>query len=282
MTTTMVHEDTTMTPTAAAKPVLTWQDDPTIVLLNRVFGHAVEKVGKGGLGGYIEVAEADRPNPDEAGEPIQGTEVRVVVPTPEIAQGIRSQLGHEFSDITIEESGGPSTDTAIMLWVAGPHGRVGTYTNQRCRDLLCRIANNQENLTDKARRRVRLAADFDCVPHGRESTRVNYGCDCEPCKAAHAFAAGRRKHRKRLVNVVDAVTAMGGQVTAEPGNDDGETIIYAMLPTVDAAAQISRVVSATWANGQRQGFQVSFIVEAKLAEDLDLNRPDTETTAAAG
>lgn len=276
---TTAHEDTTMTPTAAAKPALTWTDDPTIVLLNDVLGHAVEKVGKGGLGGYITVAEANHINPDPDGEPIRGAEVRVVLPTPEIAEEIRSRLRREFPDITVEESPGPGTDTAIMLWVAGIHGSVGTYTNQRCRDLLCRIANNQENLADKQRRRQRLADDFDSVKHGLESTRVNYGCDCVPCKAAHAAAALRRKQRRRLSKIIDEVTLMGGQVTADAGSEDSEIIVYAMLPTVDAAAQVFRTVSPVWANSQRQGFQVSFIVDAKVAEDLDLARPSGPVAA---
>jgi hypothetical protein len=270
---TMVHEkDEAMT--TAAKPAHTWQDDPAIVRLNFVLRSATTSIAKGGKGGFMEVAATDDvPPPVPGGEPFQGATVRVVVPTPVDAEWVRSQLATDFPDISVEESAGPSGDTAVYIWVPGPHGRVGWYTNQKCRDILCTAAWRQKNTEMREQRRARARANPALLDgqHGKPSTRTNYGCDCPLCKAAHADAAHQRKQRKRLAAVVDMVATMGGNTTAEIAVDDpDETVVYAGLPTVDAAETVTRYATDNWANAQRQGLQVVFIVETRLAADLEL------------
>lgn len=288
MTTTVHDEDTTMTQTPeaypagggpardetrppAARPALTWGDDPAIVHLDETLRKATTAIVKNGLGGFMEVAEAEIPGPVPDGESIQGATVRVVLRTPEDAEWVRGQLAADFPQTTVEPSAGPSDDTALYLWVAGPHGRVGTYTNQKCRCILCTVAWRQKNNQMRDERRAKARANPDLLVHGRASTRTNYGCDCELCKAAHAAAALYRKQRGRLKKVVDMVTGMGGQVTAELG-DDGETVVYASLPDVEAAQAVARAASEVWANAERQEHQVVFVVETRLAVDLRLVR----------
>lgn len=301
-TATMPDEDEAM-PSTAAKQALNWEDDPAIVHLNAVLVRAtapdtkiltpdavekwkarqaeaiatdtplpeedrVEPVY--GLGASLEVAETEVPSPDPEGDPIQGATVQVLARNPADAEWVRSQLARDFPDVTVEQSAGPSERTVVMLWVPGPHGRVGTYTNHRCRDILCRTAWRQNARAMKDARVERARENPDIIPHGTAAGRTNYKCNCLRCKAAHAEAAYDRKQRARLRGIIEMITSMGGTVTAETGDEPAEVTVRSTLPTVDAAVEVSRAAIEVWANSRRQGEQVVFIVEAALAAALGL------------
>lgn len=75
------------------------------------------------------------------------------------------------------------------------HGRVGTYTNHKCRCAPCREANSKY----VARRRVeRLAEDKDPNDprHGLASFYGNHGCRCELCRLAWNRDFRERQRRK--------------------------------------------------------------------------------------
>lgn len=290
-----------------AKAAINWRNEPTVALVNEVLRPAIEKVSKGGLGAYLEVAEADRPGepvalpvcdhdpdvtlvncpgcavkvlPVPEPDPIPGCSVRVVVPSAEDAQRLRSQLGSLVETEVEESTTGPGA--ALYLWVPGLHGRVGTYTNHRCRqEILCQAAWRQKNQDMKTRRRAMLEANPDVVPHGLPTTYTNWLCRGEfcdgACPRAWAADAHERKQRARLRRVVVLVGNEGGQITAE--RRPGETVVYASLPSVDAAEKVARLVAEQWVNSQRHGFQVTFMVDTQLAVDLKLVDRDGDLVA---
>lgn len=295
MTTTVQPDDTNTKPARpVAKPAINWHDEPLIVRVENALRTAMAKPSKGGIGALLTVTEADRPGtPIELPgcdhdpgltlvncqgctnrgivirpEPVPGCTVRVIVPTPGDAQVLRAKLGAPF-DIDIEEAVGPSTATALYFWVPGLHGRVGTYTNHRCREVLCQSAWRQKNQEMKEERHRRLLEDPTIVEHGLPSTRINYLCTCDLCKAAHAGDAHGRKQRARLRDVLNLVEGMGGQVTVDDG-PDGKMTVYLVLPTVDAATEIAAKVQRAWPQSQLQGFQVVVPVEPDLAAQVGL------------
>lgn len=80
---------------------------------------------------------------------------------------------------------------------------ANAYKNGYCRCPVCTSLHSEEKAAVK---RARLAAreDIDCVliavavpeeNHGRASTYRNYGCRCDPCRAAEAAKYEERKRR---------------------------------------------------------------------------------------
>ena len=74
------------------------------------------------------------------------------------------------------------------------HGRVTGYS-RGCRCPECRQANTDSLNRRKAERCADPAA-ADRAGHGKTSTYLNYGCRCDPCKAAQSVT-NRRNYQRR-------------------------------------------------------------------------------------
>lgn len=303
------------------KPAIRWRDEPLIVLVNEVIGSAAEKASKGGLGAYVEVAEADReatppdgPAIDDCthgfytdadptvplrvscpechaewevarivaaeGPSVPGCTVRVIVPKAADAYRLRSQLGSAIES-EVEESVDEDKSAALYLWVPGLHGRVGTYTNHRCHELLCRAAWRQKGAAMKQHRRAQLEADPSVVPHGLATTYTNWLCRGEFCDGACTRAwnadAQERKQRALARRIVVLVASEGGQIGVEHGAD-GVTDVRATLPTVGSAEKVAQLAIKSWDDTQIRGCDVTFEVGTQLAVDLKLGDGDLVAT----
>lgn len=73
------------------------------------------------------------------------------------------------------------------------HGRVGTYTNHKCRCAECRAAWREYCYRLRRRRRNRLAPDDP--RHGRTTTYQNWLCRCDACSQANADTERARRQR---------------------------------------------------------------------------------------
>lgn len=73
------------------------------------------------------------------------------------------------------------------------HGKATSYGNYGCRCELCAAAWREAVKAKRAERRATRVLDADGflvvtanVRHGVPSTYINWGCQCQPCRAAHA------------------------------------------------------------------------------------------------
>jgi hypothetical protein len=71
------------------------------------------------------------------------------------------------------------------------HGKIGGYTNHRCRCERCRAANTQRQRDLRSGRSGRQV-----IPHGTDNGYTNYGCRCQSCRQARARAKKRERESK--------------------------------------------------------------------------------------
>lgn len=187
-------------------------------------------------------------------------EVRFAGDAIEAANEFRSRIPAEFNP-SIEHA---HVFFAVPYSVVGDHGKVGTYTNHKCKGPLCRVAWRADSRGGKVARHARLLADFNSVPHGLHTTYANYACRCEACKAAWSADARERKQRARLKKIVVMTLKAGGTITSETLSAT-RVQLTATVGTAAAAFQIAKIAHGGWQNVELNDTVVVFDVEADLA-----------------
>ena len=74
------------------------------------------------------------------------------------------------------------------------HGKLGSYTNHKCRCADCREAV-RVYMGDWKATRAGLVPDG---AHGKASTYTNYGCRCEDCREAKRVVSAESRRRAAL------------------------------------------------------------------------------------
>jgi hypothetical protein len=75
------------------------------------------------------------------------------------------------------------------------HGKIGTYTNRRCRCDKCRAAWTAYCMDLRRRRREKAESGLISVPHGTDGGYGNYHCRCFRCRLAHSRTKAAYKVR---------------------------------------------------------------------------------------
>lgn len=214
--------------------------------------------------------------------------VRFALGGEEPANGYRAQIPALFKP-SVE---GTNVFFEIPVAVCGDHGKIGTYSNHRCRGPLCRIAWRQQGQSVKQDRadkiefaeRVRLddgrvvsyipvplSDRVQVVEHGTASTYTNWSCRCELCTEAWAADALGRKHRRRLAAALKSISAFGGSYTVM-ATGSGVTV-EAVLAAEAGVGSVSDKVMSAGLNPEVNGLRVVFDVPQTLADAVELT-PD--------
>lgn len=184
---------------------------------------------------------------------------------PERAHQYRSALPSTLvTDISVEDA---LVYFTIPHAVAGDHGKVGTYTNHKCRGPLCRMAWRDWNQAMKVARQEELKRNFNAVQHGRAATYTNWGCSCEPCRRAWAADALDRKNVGRLRKAFAALKADGAVVTLDENPNGVRVTAVATKPeTVAAVHGLATAAKGTrWsATGTTMSWTIPRTYAAKL------------------